>query len=1199
MPPGGTVRPEVSALAAESGELSALEQAIAALEGQRAVLGDQVVDTALAPLVGKRDRLLAESLGEQRKLVTVLFADLVDSTPVARRLDPEDLQQVMSRWFAMVRSAVEAEGGVVEKFIGDAVMAVFGMYRAREDDAARAVRAGLAMVETLQRLAGEVEATHGVRLRMRVGIDTGEVLVTGLAEGSAGEFLVVGDTANRAARLQTAAAPGTVLLSTETCGQIRGQFGLRRVTGLQLKGIEGPVDAYVVDAADREEFWPETRGIEGVVTRTVGRDAEMTRLQEVFTEVATAKVRRIVTVVGEAGVGKSRLVHDIETWLERLPTEAWVLRGRASPATQDVGNGLLRSVFAERLGIRATDDPASVRRRWAEGWADLFGSPSDGAAETVATWLGFALDPDGQAAVGPADPEGLRRRGRARLLRLLDKLADRAPVVVLLEDLHWADSASLDTLEALAAAPGEESLLVLATARPTLLEQRPDWGATAPVHATLRLEPLSGQDTRVLVGEILQRAERVPAGLVDLVVGTADGNPFYVEELVKWLVEEGVVDTSGENWRVQSRAVGSLRVPTTLRGLLQARLDSLDLTERGVIGCAAVVGRVFWDQALARLATGVPPAGRTEALGRLSGREVIFQRPRSTFSGSSEYSFRHALMRDVAYEGVLRSVRRAHHGLAAQWLEEVVEQSQRPDEHAAAVAHHHEAAGALAAAARWYLRAGRYAGSTFASDDALRLLARALSLVPDGDPALRCDVLLARETVLDRLGKRDDQRTTLEELGALQGLDPARLAQVRLAAGRWLFYRGEYAAVTPLADEAAGLARGAGRGDLEAEALMQGGRSLAYLNEHDAARRLLHLSLAEARAAGEHRRAGEALRLLGVVATNRGDSDEALRLLEEARAEHGRIRDREGEAMVTGQVGALLMNLGRLEEARVPSEEALAVFVETGHRYREGVMLTNLARIAMEQGRLDDALEGGRRALDLTVEIDDAEGVVASLQSLGDSLRLTGDTAGAREHLERGLAASHEHDLPYFTAHLLASLSAVDLADGDLAAAVEHATRAQETAASSDVPHAAVRADLMAGVSRCAIGDATAIGFLRAAAERAGELGIQAERLEALAALARALLAEGRAPESREVVEQVLTALPTTAPGVADPGRVLVDVHTVLLGLGDDRARDVARRAADHLREQASRIRDEDLRARLLTTPVNRALAGIAATAPS
>jgi tetratricopeptide (TPR) repeat protein len=687
----------------------------------------------------------------------------------------------------------------------------------------------------------------------------------------------------------------------------------------------------------------------------------------------------------------------------------------------------------------------------------------------------------------------------------------------------------------------------------------------------------------------------VPPSLVDLVVRTADGNPYYVEELVKWLVEEGVVDTSAEHWRVAARAVRTVRVPTTLRGLLQARLDSLEVSERAVIGGAAVVGRVFWDQAVARLATAVTESVRDVALDRLATREVVFPRPHSTFSGIREFSFRHALMRDVAYEGVLRSVRRRHHAVAAQWLEEAVAKSGRPDEHAAAVAHHHEEAGHPVDATRWYLRAGQHAARTFAGDDALRLLTRARALVPKGERDLWCDVLLAKENVLDRMGRREEQRATLDELGAEDALDPARKAQVRLAEGRWLFFRGDYLAVPPVAEEAAEFARLADRRDLESDALMQGGRSLAYVNEHDKARELLNQSLATAKALADHKRAGEVLRLLAVVATNRGATEEGMRFLDAAREEHRYINDREGEAMVVGQLGALLMNWGRLEEARVASEEALEVFQATGHRYREGVMLTNLARIAMEQGRLDDALDGGRQALHLTEEIDDAEGVVASLQSLGDGHRVAGDHQTAREYLERGLEESRQHQLPYFTAHLLASLAAVDLADGRLDDAVEHATEAQQAAAADDVPHAQARADLLAGMVRQDVGDPAAVDLLRAVARKHAELGVEADWLESLSVLALALEDAGDCAAALEVVEVILPALDrSTPPGVVQPGRVLADVHRVLADAGDPRAEDVAHRAAAYLREQSARIRDDDLRARFLAAPVNLRLAAIA-----
>ena len=413
-----------------------------------------------------------------------------------------------------------------------------------------------------------------------------------------------------------------------------------------------------------------------------------------------------------------------------------------------------------------------------------------------------------------------------------------------------------------------------------------------------------------------------------------------------------------------------------------------------------------------------------------------------------------------------------------------------------------------------------------------------------------------------------------------------------------MFFRGEYPAVPPVAEEAADLARRANRSDLESDALMQGGRSLAYLNEHDAARVLLNRSLTTAQELGDHKRSGEVLRLLAVVATNRGWNEEGLTLLDAAGEEHRQINDREGEAMVTGQRGALLMQVSRLEEARVASEEALAVFEETGHRYREGVMLTNLARIAMDQGRLDDAIDGGRRALHLTEEIDDAEGVVASLQSLGDGHRLAGDHQLAREYLERGLEESQQHTLTYFTAHLLASLAAVDLADGRIDEAVAHATEAQEAASADDVPHAQARADLLAGMARQDAGDASAVEPLRAAVRRHAELGMEADEMESLSVLALALEDAGDAAGAMEVVEVILPALDRGAtPGVVQPGRVLADVQRVLANAGDPRAEDVARRAGAHLLEQAGQIKDDDLRARFLATPVSARLSQIAASA--
>jgi tetratricopeptide (TPR) repeat protein len=334
-----------------------------------------------------------------------------------------------------------------------------------------------------------------------------------------------------------------------------------------------------------------------------------------------------------------------------------------------------------------------------------------------------------------------------------------------------------------------------------------------------------------------------------------------------------------------------------------------------------------------------------------------------------------------------------------------------------------------------------------------------------------------------------------------------------------------------------------------------------------------------------------------VVASNQGENDESLELLEAARGEFRQIGDREGEAMVTGQVGALLIIVGRLEDARLALEAALAVFQATGHRYREGVVLANLAVLAMDQGRLGDALDGARGALALAEEIHDPEGIVAALLSLGDIHRLTGDYAAARDSLERGLQESRRSALPYFTAHLLASTAAVDLVEGRVEAAVAHATEAQEAASSADVPHAGARADLLAGMARQAAGDRSAVGFLRAAAQRHADVGLDPDRLESLSVLAVALLDAGDLAAALEVVEGLLREIAgPIAPGAVEPGRVLADVHRVLVAAGDGRAADIARRAGTYLDEQSQRIRDVHLRAGFLGTPVNRMLEEIASS---
>jgi class 3 adenylate cyclase/tetratricopeptide (TPR) repeat protein len=1179
-------------------ELTAVEQAIAALEEQRGVLGDAVADTALRPLLDKRDRLLAAPSGEQRKLVTVLFADVVDFTVLSGRLDPEDVREIMNDYFAAWRQAIEDEGGVVEKFIGDAVVAVFGLNRSHEDDPHRAVRAALALSRSLEDLNRQLDRRFGIELAMRVGIDTGEVVISTLGERGDGDYVVVGDRVNRAARLQASAPPGGILLSADTGRHIRGSFGLRLVEGLQLKGFEAAVDAFLVVSGENQGFWLETRGIEGVATTTVGRDLELGRLDKLFADVVDDRSPLLVTLLGDAGIGKSRVIRDFESHLANLPDGVWLLRGRAAPATEQVPNGLLRGIFAERLDIHDSDDPETVAEKWRNGVAPLLGDGEDGirAAEALAAWLGFPAAAGSRVEALRLDPEALQRRARRTVVDLLERISERAPVVVLLEDLHWADDATLDWLEGFN--PKGTALLTVATARPDLLERRPHWGEGLDQHTSIRLGPLSNRESRLLVDEIMARASAVPESVRARVVDAAEGNPFFVEELVKWLLDTGVIVVDGDRWTVDDGTVADIDVPGTLRGVLQARLDSLDRGHRSLIDRASVVGRVFWDQAVAELGAdaGPPPS---DAFERLRAHEVVFQRPTSMFEGTREYSFRHSLMREVAYENVLHSSRRRYHARAAEWLERVSAASRRPDEHAGVIAAHYDQAGNATTAARWYLRAGRHAAGTFANRDALRLLESAVDLAPATDAVLRFDALMECEAVLDRTADRDRQRKVLDELATIEGIDESRRARLRLCEGRWHFYHGEYATVARIAAEAATLAGQAGEVDLELEALALGAKGLAFAAEHHAARAKATELLAKAGEAGNQRLRGEGLRLLAVVATNLGETDDAVALLDQARAAHHAIDDLEGEALVVGQLGATYIQMGgHLDEARRVSEEAMSMFVATGHRLRQGIVQGNLAAIAIEQGRLDDALELGVGNLELATEVEDMEGVVSAYQRLGDIRRYLGDNGEARRLLEEGIAIGRRLALHYFVTFSLAALAQVDLADGLVDAAVAHATEAETAAALAEAPHPEVIALQCSGIALHRSGELSAAAAkLRRAAEGYRSIGRSDEARWVEAVLAEVLLDAGEVDEALRLARGVLPLVGRDVYSEVEGASFLVSLHRVMEALDPEAVTEVARAAGRFQRRCAGLIADEEVRAALLSTPAHRRLAEVAAAA--
>ncbi len=788
-------------------EIIQLEQAITALEAQRALLGEAVIHAALAPLREKLAALRSATPTEpQRKLISVLFADLSGFTAVSELLDAEDVTTLINALWERIDHIILDHGGRIDKHIGDAVMAFWGADAAREDDAERAILAALAMQKIKYEeylSAAELHANTPPMIRMRIGVNTGPVLLSEVA--TTHEFTAIGDAVNTASRLEHACPPGGVLISHDSYQHVRGLFDLETQTPLSVKGKAEPVQTYLVTAARPRRFRMSTRGIEGIETRTVGREAEMLLLQEAYDDAVESAETRMVSVVGDPGIGKSRLLFEFENWISRLPQRPVTIKARATPETQHHPAGLLHNLFSSQFEILDTDPPAAVRLKFLEGMA-RWATPEKAALIGQLAGFDFSDLPSVQAAL--KNP-GFDQMAMAYLVSTLRTVGERRSILLLLEDLHWADDRSLDLLTRLLNERPDHGLLAVCLARPALFERRVDWGGGQAYASRLELKPLSTRHARILVAEILQRVPDLPYTLRDTIVHTAEGNPFYIEEMIKMLLDQGVIcrGNSGETpWKVTLERMQTLEIPSTLTGVLQARLDALLPAERESLQRASVVGRLFWDASvhfLAGLPPDTPPSPEQLAIwDELRQRELIFRRERSAFAGAQEFIFKHALLRDVSYESVLKRLRRRYHRLAAEWL--VQAGSERVDEYADQIAAHWALAEDPAQEGEWQGRAGIQAAAHHAHAEALRRLQRALDLTPSSDPARRYNLLLHRIQVLALQGKREAQRSDLDLLENLAGQiqDPAVEFEAALRRSDYLEATGDYPAACDAAQRA-------------------------------------------------------------------------------------------------------------------------------------------------------------------------------------------------------------------------------------------------------------------------------------------------------------------------------------------------------------------------------------------------------------
>jgi class 3 adenylate cyclase/tetratricopeptide (TPR) repeat protein len=779
---------------------------------------------------------------EERKIVSVLFCDLVGFTARAEQLDPEDVRTVLQPYHARLRRELERFGGTVEKFIGDAVMAVFGAPVAHEDDPERAARAALAIRDGF---------TEEADLHLRIGITTGEALVALDARMAEGEGMASGDVVNTAARLQTAAPTDGILVDEGTYRATERVIVYRLSEPVHAKGKLEPVQAWeAVEARARVGVERVHRGGASLV----GRQRELGVLTDALARTRADRAPQLVTLVGVPGIGKSRLVWELLQVVEQDPELIFWRQGRSLPYGEGVTFWALGEMIKAQAGILETDSSDTVEGKLRAAVAD--GVP----AEPDAGWVEGHLRP----LVGLAHDREAREERHAEAFAawrlFLEGLAERSPLVLVFEDLHWADEGLLDFVDHLAGWLRDVPLLVVCTARPELLARRADWGGGKPNVVTLSLAPLSDEDTARLLAELLDRP-LLPAETQAPLLARAGGNPLYAEEYTRMLTERGGVD---------------LVLPETVQGVIAARLDSLTSEEKQLLQDAAVVGKVFWLGALAALG-GRERWAVEELLQGLERREFVRRERRSSVATETEYAFGHMLVREVAYGQIPRATRAGKHRRAAEWIESLG----RPEDQAELLAHHYLAAlelarttgeptDAIAGRARAALReAGDRALALEADSGAARFYQAALELWPEDDPGRPSLLFSHAKAVAYGPAALEELDAALQALLAAGDRENAAEAEALIGAFFWRNLQRDQA--FEHLDRAAELVADAPASPSKASVLAGQARLLMLAEETDRALPVAREALAMADALGLDSLRAEVLSSLGVARIQAGD----------------------------------------------------------------------------------------------------------------------------------------------------------------------------------------------------------------------------------------------------------------------------------------------------------------------------------------
>jgi class 3 adenylate cyclase/tetratricopeptide (TPR) repeat protein len=962
----------------------------------------------------------------ERKMATLLFADLVGSTAMAEGHDPEIVSRLVSGVFEQLAEEVRRYEGTIEKFAGDAMLAVFGVPAIHEDDPERAVRAALEMQAAIERAVDDLGPSE-LRPRLRIGINTGEVLVDLDRASGARDLFVTGDAVNTAARLQTAAEPGSVVVGAATYAATRDVVEYEALPPTSLKGKADLVAAWrAVTVKARRGGRRSPLGIEAPL---VGRLDEIAILKETVRRTAVTSRPQLVTVVGAAGVGKSRLAWELEKYLDGLPETYHWRKGRCLSYAQASYAAIADVIKAD---IRAADDdpPAKVVEKLDERLTELAPDRSPESRAALLATLGL----EGETLARDSLVDGWTR--------YLGLVAAVAPLVLIIEDIHWADEGVLDFIDYLARW-GEGPIAIVCLARHELFDRRPSWGGGIANAATIVLEPLSASETDQLIDGLLVGG--LPAALRERVAGLADGNPLFAEELIRMFVDRGVLRPADGVWELV-RPVEEIEVPSSVHAVLAARMDGLPSEEKRVAQNAAVIGRIFWDILLAHVSRlGPGPTG--DLLRRLRVKELVVPRQPSSLAGAAEFSFRHVLVRDVAYDSLPKRDRAALHVVVAGWAESTL--ADRIDEFSELIAGHLAAAleyeielassstepalrGLRDLAYRAAVRAARRAASVSALPAAQRWQRLAIDQARILDAPARERMQLAADFYAYLWHEADPQERVAISSEAVElfdrlpsPTDDDRQIRARLQAtlGEAQFEINDATAQATLRTGIADLEPGPpsrGRADL----LRVLGWTMWRTGSASDAVVTLERAIGDARSIGSDEALRWALHDLGVARSLTGHTDEAVELLEQSFAMARRAGDRALLARCYINIPLIKSERGDPAVEIVPvCEEGLQLARRDGAVATVTWLATNLAYEMGDQGRLDEALALATESHDAAQRAGDDELVGSAREAVAWAHLFRGEFELARQAHEQSRSPGRRQESAAYAAIQAAIIS--------------------------------------------------------------------------------------------------------------------------------------------------------------------------------